>query len=131
MVQIIKQFNDNLPVNITNTAKKVQIGREMLNVARAELRAIDKLSETDGITELNQLRLEKLERAQQLAEDLLDAEVQLGQQIAELPEAPGKRTDLEPDRSAAERLTKKDAIAAIGISEYQARRYELLAKTRK
>lgn len=65
---------------------------------------------------------------QKLAENLLDADVKLGQQIAELPESPGKRTDLEPARSAAEMLTKKDAIAAIGISEDQARRYELLAK---
>lgn len=124
----IQKINTDLGSPLAETATKIQVGREMLTAARAELRAIDKLSETDGITELNQLRLEKLERAQQLAEDLLDAEVQLGQQIAELPESPGKRTDLEPDRSAADRLTKKEAIAAIGISEDQARRYELLAK---
>lgn len=124
MGQIININSENLLSHIAETVKRVQVGREVLNAVRAELRAIDKV----GAAEVNKDRIEKLERAQTLAEDVLDAEVTLGEYISSLPEFPGKRTDLQPDGTAAERLSKKEAIAEIGISEDQARRYEKLAE---
>lgn len=99
----------------------VLIGREALKAKIAEIKAIDKIGAADDA------RRQVLSDAQDLSEALIDAEVRLGELIADLPEAQGKRTDLELPGSAAPKLTKREAITEIGVSLDQAKRYEQLA----
>ena len=77
----INVYKENLPDNIEDVSKFVLIGREKLNSVRAEIRAIDKL----GLAQ--EVRNQKKEEAQLLAEALLDAEVRLGELFQQLPKA--------------------------------------------
>lgn len=113
--------NSKLSTPLTDTVKEIQVRKEILTAARAELRAIDQIGDA------NHVRREKLEKAQIFAEELLDAEIELGKILSELPEAQGKRTDLKPDFSTEDILTKKEAITRIGLKASTAQRYMTLA----
>ena len=78
--KIINQQN-NLPTTVEDLSKFVLIGREKLNAVRAEIRAIDKVEFATEVRE------QKLSEAQDIAEAVLDAEVRLGELIAQLPKA--------------------------------------------
>lgn len=117
----LQQRETNLPTEAVDIVRKVKVGRELLTAAKAELNAMDKL----GVA--NSIRLEKLIQAQDLAEQVLDAEVSLGYLIASMPEAQGTRSDLEPLDSAVHKFTKKESIEAIGLTVRQANRFESLA----
>ena len=118
--QIIKSTSE-LGMPLAEAAKKVQVGREMLTAVRAELRAVEKIGAA------NELRLEKLKKAQTLAEQVLDAETALGALIANMPEGQGARTDLELADSTVRKLTKQEAVESIGLTVKQANRFEQLA----
>lgn len=117
----LQQRETNLPTEAADIVRKVKVGRELLTATKAELNAMDKL----GVA--NSIRLEKLIQAQDLAEQVLDAEVSLGYLIASMPEAQGTRSDLEPLDNAVHKFTKKEALEAIGLSVRQANRFENLA----
>lgn len=117
----MKQTITNLPAEAIDIIKKTKVGRELLTAAKAELNAIEKIGAA------NTLRMQKLEQAQDLAEEVLDAEVTLGQLIASMPEAQGTRSDLEPVDSAVRKFTKKESLETIGLSVRQANRFENLA----
>ena len=72
-------YTQNLPSNIEDISKFVLIGREKLASVRAEIRAINKLQIAEEV------RNQKKEEAQLLAEALLDAEVRLGELFQQLP----------------------------------------------
>lgn len=99
----------------------VLVGREALKAKIAEIKAIDKIGAAD------EARKQVLSDAQDLSEALIDAEVRLGELISELPDSQGKRTDLELLDSAVQKLTKKEAIESIGLTQKTANRYEQLA----
>jgi len=94
----IQVLNSQLPTAVEDLAKYVMVGREKLVALQAELRAIDKVGLVDEI------RQQKLLEAQDLADEVLLAEIRLGELISEIPEHPGKRTDLEPMDTAAQRF---------------------------
>lgn len=81
--------SENLPNTIEDLAKFVLIGREKLTAVRAEIRAIDKVQLAQEVRE------QKKEEAQMLAEALLDAEVKIGDLLKQIPKAQGTRTDLQ------------------------------------
>lgn len=81
--------NSNLPANIEDLAKFILVGREKLVSVRAAIRAIDKLELAEEVRE------QKKEEAQMLAEALIDAEVRIGDLLKQIPKAQGKRTDIE------------------------------------
>lgn len=81
--------NQNLPNTIEELAKFVLVGREKLVSVRAEIRAIDKLELAEEVRE------QKREEAQMLAEALIDAEVRIGDLLKEIPKAQGARTDIK------------------------------------
>jgi len=120
-MDIITQAS-NLPSEIEDLTRFVLVGREKLVSVRAEIRAIDKL----GLGK--EVRQQKLDEGQMIAEALLDAEVRLGELTREIPKASGARTDIEPCDTAVERLTKKDILADLGFNPKQAERFETLAK---
>ena len=72
-----KQLPDTLP----ELSRFALIGREKLNAVRAEIRAIEKVGLAREVHE------QKLKEAQEIAEAVLDAEVQIGKLTAELPRA--------------------------------------------
>lgn len=113
--------NNNLPDTINDLAQFALVGREKLVAVRAAIRAMDK------VNAVAEVREQKLKEAQELAEAVLDAEVRLGELLSQLPESPGKRTDLlEPTDSAVPK-SKKEIIESAGFSVKQAQRYERLA----
>lgn len=117
----IQVLNSQLPTAVEDLAKYVMVGREKLVALQAELRAIDKVGLVDEI------RQQKLLEAQDLADEVLLAEIRLGELISEIPELPGKRTDLEPLDTTAQR-SKKEVLQDLGFSVKTAQRFETLAK---
>ena len=112
----------NLPDTIEDLSKFVLIGREKLTAVRAEIRAIDKLKLAEDVYS------QKLEEAAMLAEAVLDAEVRLGELFQAIPKKPGKRTDLQPPRTDAEKLkSKAEVVEDLGFSQDQAQRFEVMA----
>lgn len=113
----LQTYNYNLPTTIEDLSKFVLIGREQLNAVRAAIRAIDKV----GLA--TEVREQKLQEAQDLADAVLDAEVRIGELTAELPKA--KSNQYVQIRNGAKKQTKLDDI---GITKDQASRFEQLAK---
>lgn len=112
-----------LPDTLEDLSKFVLVGREKLNAVRAEIRAIEKVGLAKEVHE------QKLVEAQEIAEAVLDAEVQIGKLTAQIEKASGARNDLKPIDNAVERLqTKSEALQEIGIPQHTAERFERLAK---
>lgn len=113
----------NLPATIEDLAKFALIGREKLTAVRAEIRAIDRLQLARDVKE------QKLQEAQDIADLVLDAETRIGELWKELPQESVKRTDLQPTDSGVGRseTTKQQARKKLGISEKQAEHYVKLA----
>lgn len=108
-----------LPTTIDELSKFALIGREKLVAVRAEIRAIEKV----GLAE--EVRKQKLEEAQAISEAVLDAEVKIGELMARVPKAQGKRTDKKPTDTA---VGKYDVIKEAGFTPKQVERFETLAK---
>lgn len=141
--------NQNLPDKIEDLAKFVLIGREKLTSVRANIRAIDKLQLAEDVRE------QKKEEAQMLAEALLDAEVRIGDLLKQIPTAKGKRTDLTPshqceevkkeeikndtgvdfeqpiDTDVGKLKTKKQIVQELGFNPKQAERFETLSSNKE
>ena len=110
--------NYNLPTTIEDLSKFVLIGREQLNAVRAAIRAIDKV----GLA--TEVREQKLQEAQDLADAVLDAEVRIGELTAELPKAKNQH------KSACNSgvTSKEEKLDDMGFSRMQVSRFEQLAK---
>ncbi len=120
--------NQNLPNNIEDLAKFVLIGREKLTAVRANIRAIDKLQLAEDVRE------QKKEEAQMLAEALLDAEVRIGDLLKQIPKATkgnqytGKMVS---DSSVDNQKTKKQVVEELGFNQKQAERFETLSSNKE
>ena len=125
MNNLVVQQN-NLPDKIEDLAKFVLVGREKLVSVRAEIRAINKLELAEEVRE------QKKEEAQMLAEALLDAEVRIGDLLKQIPKAKGRRTDLKkPSDTKVEKLeTKRETIERLGFNQKQAERFETMASNK-
>ena len=121
MADELQVVSSQVPAQIEELVNFIKVGREKLTAVRAEIRAIDKLGLED------EKRQKVLEQARVLSEQLLDAEVSLGEIMATLPEAPGKRTDLEEPVDSDVPRSKKEILKQAGFSVKTAQRYETLA----
>ena len=121
MAEELTKFAKALPANIEDLSTFVVVGREKLVALQAELRAISKVGMVDEI------RKQKLSAAQDLADELLLAEVRLGELIAALPEMRGKRNDLQQPMDTDVQMSKKEVLQKNGINIRTAARYEMLA----
>lgn len=117
----------NLPDTIEDLSKFVLVGREKLTAVRAEIRAINKVQLAQEVRE------QKREEAQMLAEALLDAEVKIGDLLKTIPKAQGARTDIKKpiDTSVVKLETKKDTIERLGFNKKQAERFETLSSNKE
>lgn len=116
----------NVPANIGDLAKFVLVGREKLVAVRAEIRAIDKV----GLAE--DVRRQKVEEAQAINEAVLDAEMRIGELMAQIPKATTnhKKKDLENDITVdflKTAPTKAEIIEQAGFTQKQAERFQTLA----
>lgn len=128
--------NQNLPDKIEDLAKFVLVGREKLVSVRAEIRAINKLELAEEVRE------QKREEAQMLAEALIDAEVRIGDLLKEIPKASGKRTDITSSQQCEKvkntfsqncekpQETKQEVITRLGFNKDQANRFETMASNK-
>lgn len=118
--------NNNLPANIEDLAKFILVGREKLVSVRAAIRAIDKLELAEEVRE------QKKEEAQMLAEALIDAEVKIGDLLKTIPKASGgdRKSEEIKNRINAKfekQETKQEVIARLGFNKDQANRFETMA----
>lgn len=120
--------NQNLPNTIEDLAKFVLVGREKLTAVRANIRAIDKLQLAEDVRE------QKKEEAQMLAEALLDAEVRIGDLLKQIPKATkgnqytGK---MIIDSSVANQKPKKQVVKELGFNQKQVERFETLSANKE
>ena len=114
---------NNVPAQIEDLTKFVLVGREKLVAVRAEIRAIDKV----GLA--REVRLQKLEEAQDISEAVLDAEVKIGELMAKIPKKQGVRADIRLSNSGVTKCeTKEQILENAGFTKMQAHRFETLAK---
>jgi len=95
-VNELSQQNKQLPDNLPDLSRFVLIGREKLNAVRAEIRAIKKV----GLAQ--EVHQQKLQEAQEIAEAVLDAEVQIGKLTAAIPKATPNNNPFHEIRNGAE-----------------------------
>lgn len=111
--------NDYLPATITELSKFVLVGREKLNAVRAEIRAIDKVGLAQEVHE------QKLREAQDIADAVLDAEVRIGELMAQVPKQnTHNRAAVRPDSGVA---SKTETIEASGLTPRQVQRFQQMA----
>lgn len=131
----IERVVSGLPSKLEDLAQFVLIGRDKLAMVRAGIKALDKLDMAQEV------RQQKKEEAQMLAEALMDAEVRIGEILLAMPKAQGKRTDLELSNTAVTKLeykpappppvqTKEDAVKKLGFDKIQVSRFQTLAKNK-
>lgn len=125
MNDIILQ-DHQLPSTVEDLSRFILVGREKLIAVRAEIRAINAV----GLA--TEVREQKLKEAQAIAEAVLDAEVRIGQLMAEVPKATkgnqytGKMVaDTGVDN---QHQTKKEVIEDAGLNVKQVERFEELAE---
>ena len=116
----ITVYNSNLPSRLDELSKFVLIGREKLVSVRAEIRAIEKV----GLAQ--EVREQKLKEAQEIAETVLDAEVRIGELMAQVPKAQGFASTIR-DNGVANVQTKTSVIERAGFTPKQVERFETLA----
>ena len=111
--------NKNLPDTMQDLSRFVLFGREKYNSIRAEIRAIEKLQLAEEV------RNQKRQEAQMLAEALLDAEVRLGELFRQIPKASNQyKSAVNNDVNGT---NKKEVLVNLGFSQMQANRLETLA----
>ena len=109
-----------LPSTLDDLSKFVLIGREKLVAVRAEIRAIDKV----GLAQ--EVRAQKLSEAQDISEAVLDAEVRIGELMANVPKKQGFASAI-CDSTVANVETKSDVIRDAGFTPKQVQRFQTLA----
>lgn len=121
-MEIITQAS-NLPTKIEDLTRFVLVGREKMVSIRAEIRAINKL----GLGK--EVRQQKLDEGQIIADALLDAEVRLGELMREIPKATkgNQYTGKMVMDTDVPNQTKAETLKDIGFNEKQKQRFETLA----
>jgi 16S rRNA G966 N2-methylase RsmD len=132
-------IGNTLPSKIEDLAKFVLIGRDQLNMVRAGIKALDKLDMAKDVRE------QKKQEAQMLAEALMDAEVRIGEILLAMPKASGgdrksekiksnsnvtfEKDYQQPTLSHPQPVqTKEQAVKQLGFDKIQVSRFQTLAQ---
>lgn len=133
----IEKVVSGLPSKLEDLAQFVLIGRDKLAMVRAGIKALDKLDMAKEVRE------QKKEEAQMLAEALMDAEVRIGDILLAMPKASGKhenrgnqynsgRSSTAATSSTLEQTlpiqTKEEAVKQLGFDKFQVSRFQTLAQ---
>jgi N6-adenosine-specific RNA methylase IME4 len=130
-MQDLVKHTSHLPVKLEDLAKFVLVGREKLTAVRALIKAMDKIEVAAEV------RKQKRDEAQMLAEALLDAEAKLGELAIEIPKGTGhqqKRGNRyktrEIDTAVDFSKTKTETIKELGFDQKQIERFQTLAENK-
>jgi 16S rRNA G966 N2-methylase RsmD len=135
----LMNIGNTLPSKIEDLAKFVLIGRDQLNMVRAGIKALDKLDMAKDVRE------QKKQEAQMLAEALMDAEVRIGEILLAMPKASGgdrksekiksnsnvtfEKDYQQPTLSHPQPVqTKEQAVKQLGFDKIQVSRFQTLAQ---
>ena len=123
----LAQRQQQLPDTVEDLSKFVLVGREKLNAVRAEIRAINKVGLAQEVYQ------QKLAEAQDIADAVLDAEMQMGKLTAAMPKASGgdhgnQYTGGKSNSVETFAKPKEEQLSDIGLTRQQAQRFETLAK---
>lgn len=134
----IERVISGLPSKLEDLAQFVLIGRDKLAMVRAGIKALDKLDMAQEV------RQQKKEEAQMLAEALMDAEVRIGEILLAMPKASGKHENRANQYASAKSnttvtsstqqappppvQTKEEAVKKLGFDKIQVSRFQTLAK---
>ncbi len=123
-------YQNNLPNTLEDLSKFVLVGREKLTAVRAEIRAINKVQLAEEVRE------QKKEEAQMLAEALLDAEVRIGDLLKQIPKMNTfkgnqyKEVNSHQCENTKKQETKQEVITRLGFNKDQANRFETLSSNK-
>ena len=133
----IERVVSGLPSKLEDLAQFVLIGRDKLAMVRAGIKALDKLDMAQEV------RQQKKEEAQMLAEALMDAEVRIGEILLAMPKASGgdrksekikiptaEVFDYSPKPEPKPIETKQEAAQKLGFNKQQVERFQTLAKNK-
>ena len=137
----IERVVSGLPSKLEDLAQFVLIGRDKLAMVRAGIKALDKLDMAQEVRE------QKKDEAQMLAEALMDAEVRIGEILLAMPKAQGKHWEekreskvltgeesipLQPTPKPQTKPieTKQEAAQKLGFNKQQVERFQTLAKNK-
>ena len=138
----MQRFVSGVPSKLEDLAQFVLIGRDKLAMVRAGIKALDKLDMA------KEVRQQKKEEAQMLAEALMEAEVRIGEILLAMPKASGKQENRGNRFTSREILTgeesstnneipkpepkpietKQEAAQKLGFNKQQVERFQTLAK---
>ena len=140
----IERVVSGLPSKLEDLAQFVLIGRDKLAMVRAGIKALDKLDMAQEV------RQQKKDEAQMLAEALMDAEVRIGEILLAMPKASGKHDNRANQYASGKILTseessisveqpkpqpkpietKQEAAQKLGFNKQQVERFQTLAKNK-
>lgn len=134
----IEKVVSGLPSKLEDLAQFVLIGRDKLAMVRAGIKALDKLDMAQEV------RQQKKEEAQMLAEALMDAEVRIGEILLAMPKASGKNNQYVQEKVKSNSgvtfqsevkppppvQTKEEAVKKLGFDKIQVSRFQTLAKNK-
>lgn len=111
-----------LPSTIPELTRFALVGRDKLKAVRAEIHAIEKV----GLAQ--EVREQKLQEAQEIAEVVTDAEVRIGELLKKIPKAQGRRTDITTSLPTGKEVKpKSEVIRESGITPKQAFHFQAMA----
>lgn len=120
----VTNVNNSLPTTLEDLSRFVLVGREKLVAVRAEIRAIEKV----GLAK--EVREQKLEEAQGIADAVLDAEVRIGELMKQVPKGSGgdRRSEKFKNVTVVDfGKTKSDIVRESGFTPKQVERFQALA----
>lgn len=119
-MDIIKR-DSNMIATLPELSKFVLVGREQLTAVKAQIRAMDRLDIAKEVRE------QKKQEAQFLAEALLDAEAKIGEMLKGIPTAVNNQYK---KNALVQQCTKAKIIKDLGFESTQAKRFETLAENK-
>ena len=111
----------HLPTKLGDLTKFVLIYPEKLKVINAELKAMDKLGIRDWRYK------QRMEEAQILAGDILDAQADLGQELKKIPKASG---NYSKNTHRGNFTLKEETVKELGFSNKQVSQFQILDDNR-
>lgn len=127
MENALTNTSAQLPTTIPELSKFVLVGRDKLQAVKAEIHAIEKV----GLAQ--EVREQKLQEAQEIAEVVTDAEVRIGELLKQIPKAT-KGTGNNQYKKTAEisphvdfSKPKSQVIKENGLTQRQAEHFQIMA----
>lgn len=119
----LAERSTQLPDTLEDLSQFVLVNKAKLDAYRVKLRAVNRLSDAQGIRE------QTLQEMQDISSALIAAETRIGEILLSIPSASGRRTDLATSSSGIEKVaTKSETISEMGYSKDQASDYQRMAQ---